>query len=43
MFPFVILWVFDRLLGTQPPEEEPAGRGAEPGGRAPAGSSTVTL
>jgi len=41
--PFVILWVFDRLLGTQPPEEEPAGHGDEPGARAPAGSSTVTL
>ena len=41
--PFVILWIFDRLLGTQPPEEEPAGHGDEPGGRAPAGSSTVTL
>lgn len=43
IIPFVILWVFDRVLGIQPPEGEPSSRGTEPDGRAPAGSTTVTL
>ncbi len=38
--PFVVLWVFDRLLGIQPADEEPADRADE---AAPAGSTTVTL
>jgi Ni/Fe-hydrogenase subunit HybB-like protein len=41
--PLVILWVFDRVLGIQPPEGEPANHGTEPEGRAAAGSTTVTL